>query len=91
MRQQYHSRLINGQRCIWDVNKLVEAARDFPIKDISLSDIQELDEEYWYDEDSPPATPRSIAIHAMLISKCDLAHPIILCSQGRVMDGMHRC
>jgi len=25
-----------------------------------------------------------------LIQECDLAHPIILSSSGRVMDGMHR-
>jgi len=28
--------------------------------------------------------------HARLIQAVDLSYPIILCSAGRVMDGMHR-
>jgi hypothetical protein len=35
-------------------------------------------------------TCRSVAEHARLISAADLAHPVILSSDGRVMDGMHR-
>ena len=25
-----------------------------------------------------------------LVEECDLAYPILLCAEGRVMDGMHR-
>lgn len=91
MRIQYHSRMVNGHRHIWDVLKLVEMTRDFPVKNVALSDIKELDEDYWYDGDSPPPTPRSVAVHAMLIQACDMDYPIILDSKGRIMDGMHRC
>lgn len=91
MRQQYHSRMVDGRRYIWDVNWLIEQAQGLPANEIALCDIQELDEDYWYDDDSPPATPRSVAVHAMLIGQSDLDYPIILCSKGRVMDGMHRC
>ncbi len=91
MRQQYHSRMIDGERLIWDINLLVEMARDLPIQKISLNDIKELDEQYWYEgEDSPKPTCRNIAEHAQLIEETSLDHPIILCSKGRVMDGMHR-
>ena len=59
--------------------------------EVSLSDIQELQEvDYWYNEQTPP-TPFSVAEHAKLIQEADLKHPIILCPKGRVMDGMHRC
>ena len=27
---------------------------------------------------------------AALINACDLSYPILLCAEGRVMDGMHR-
>ncbi len=37
-----------------------------------------------------PITCREIAGHARLIAECDLRFPIILSSDGRVMDGMHR-
>jgi len=91
MRQQYHSRMVDGRRYIWDVNRLVEMTRDFPVQNVLLSDVEDLDEDYWYDENSPAPTPRSVSVHAMLISQCDFQHPIILDAQGRIMDGMHRC
>ena len=91
MRQQYHSRMVGDDCHIWDVNKLVEIAKGLPVKDVPLSEIKELNEVYWHDESSAPATARNIAVHAMLIYQCDLNYPILLDSQGRIMDGMHRC
>lgn len=35
-------------------------------------------------------TCKAIAEHAKLIQETDLTIPIILCSSGRIMDGMHR-
>lgn len=35
-------------------------------------------------------TCREVVDHARLMLDCDLAFPIILSSDGRVMDGMHR-
>ena len=35
-------------------------------------------------------TTQDIIEHMQLIQEADLAYPIILCSQGRLMDGMHR-
>ena len=45
---------------------------------------------YWFAgrEDSP--TCRAISEHCKLIMETDLNFPIILSSDGRVMDGMHR-
>lgn len=88
MRQQYHSRPVGDERHIWDVNALVRCVKGLSVKKVSLSSIQELDEDYWYEEASP--TCKSVAEHAKLIDKTDLRHPIILCANGRVMDGMHR-
>jgi hypothetical protein len=57
---------------------------------VPLSAIGELDEPHWALERTQPLTCREIAEHARLILDCDLAFPIILSSDGRVMDGMHR-
>ncbi|MGJ3495320.1 hypothetical protein PsalN5692_00590 [Piscirickettsia salmonis] len=54
-----------------------------------LSTIQELDEYFWYDHNNKP-TCRNIVEHTKLIQAADLQYPIILCKDGRVMDGMHR-
>ena len=91
MRKQYHSRVVDGQNHIWDVHKLIEISRDFPVQDITLKDIKGLDGDHWYDISSEPPTPRDIAVHAKLIIECDLDYPVILSQDGHVMDGMHRC
>jgi hypothetical protein len=54
------------------------------------SAIREFDEPFCTDEELQQVTGRQIAEHARLILDCDLGFPIILSSDGRVMDGMHR-
>jgi len=88
VRRQYHSRLVDGRTLIWDVHRLVEPTRSYPVRAVPLASIGELDECFWFE--SEPATCRAVALHAKLIQNTDLAHPIILSSSGRVMDGMHR-
>jgi len=92
MRQQYHSKWVNGQRYVWDVNSLVLKVKNLPVTDVLLDNIAELDENYWFDqEEGPTPIVRQIALHAKLINDCDLTHPIILHADGSLMDGMHRC
>jgi hypothetical protein len=89
VRKQYHFRPDANGLQAWDVDRLVMLAKDLPVIHVPLSEIIELDKPYWYDHGYVP-TCRSIAEHARLIAEADLAFPIILSSDGRVMDGMHR-
>lgn len=89
MRKQYHFRPSPKGLQAWDVDRLVTLANDLPTIQIPLSAIGELDRPYWYDHGYLP-TCRSIAEHARLINDADLSFPIVLSSDGRVMDGMHR-
>ena len=57
---------------------------------VPVNDIAEADENWWYDDAEAIPTPRSIASHVALINEVDPLHPIILCAEGRLMDGMHR-
>ena len=75
---------------IWDVNRLVELTKDFEPIDVSLAEIRELDETFWFDVEGDSPTCRRLALHAQLMNETDLNHPIILSQGGRVMDGMHR-
>lgn len=75
---------------IWDVRKLLRLAQDLPVIDVPLRDIRELDESYWFDATDQPATCRAVADHMRLVETADLSYPILLCAEGRVMDGMHR-
>lgn len=89
MRQQYHTRKTSDGSLTWDIHKLVTAGNSMAVRDVLLSDIKELDENYWYNGKVP--ITRDIALHAKLIHESDLSYPIILCADGRVMDGIHRC
>ncbi|MCU4581868.1 hypothetical protein KTJ32_12795 [Acinetobacter gyllenbergii] len=88
MRKQYHFRNIGQDLYIWDVHHLLELTKNLMSKKVLLADIQELSEAYWFSEQSP--TTQQIIEHVQLIQDADLSYPIILCAQGRVMDGMHR-
>lgn len=90
MRKQYHFKHIDTGVLIWDVDELVALSAMLPVVEVELSEIRELDENYWYQgEDSIP-TCRSVCEHLRLINETDLDHPIILNADGSVMDGMHR-
>ena len=88
MRRQYHFRQVGEDTYIWDVHRLVKLTQNFIVKKVMLTDIQELNEAYWFPDEYP--TTQQIIEHIHLIQDADLNYPIILCAQGRVMDGMHR-
>lgn len=90
MRKQYHFRKSPNGFYAWDVDRLLTLSRTFEIVDVSLGEIAELDEDYWFAGSFESPTCRKVAEHCKLIGKADLSYPIILCGEGRVMDGMHR-
>ncbi len=90
VRKQYHFRKRDKDFDAWDVDRLVAASKDLPVLQLALTAIAELDETYWYDGQEDKPTCRNIAQHMKLCQAADLSYPIILCADGRVMDGMHR-
>lgn len=88
MRRQYHFRQIGEDTHIWDIHHLLERTKNLSPKKVLLADIQELNEAYWFPDQHP--TTQQIIEHFKLVQDADLSYPIILCAQGRVMDGMHR-
>ena len=90
MRKQYHFWPSARGLQAWDVARLIELSRDLPRQKIPLSSIREFDEVYWFDGEYQKPTCRKVVEHLQLIQETDLAHPIILGADGRVMDGMHR-
>jgi hypothetical protein len=71
----------------WDVDRPVELSAALPVRDVGLATITEVDSPYWFDQ---APTVRSIVEHVRLIQDVDMAYPIILAAEGRVMGGMHR-
>jgi len=90
MRPQYHFRPSANGLCAWDVRRLVQLSTALVPERVPLSAISELDEPYWTGGPSQRMTCREVVDHARLMLDCDLAYPVILSSDGRVMDGMHR-
>lgn len=90
MRQQYHLREVDGDLYVWDVFELIELSQNLEMTEIPLSSFSELDEEYWYEVGDAKPTCRNIIKHTQLINDADLSYPILVCKDGRVMDGMHR-
>jgi hypothetical protein len=90
MRKQYHFRQSNGDVLIWDCDRLVALTDGLPRRTIPLNSIRELDEAYWRQKGEAHMTCRELLEHLRLVQEADLAYPIILSADGRVMDGMHR-
>ena len=90
MRTQYHFRDSSRGLCAWNVHRLVELSQTLARERVPLSEIRELDEPYWTSGENQRLTCRQMVDHARLMLDCDLVYPVILSSDGRVMDGMHR-
>jgi hypothetical protein len=90
LRKQYHFRPSKKGLYAWDVDRLIKLAKNIEPKLILVDSIKELDENFWFGCDGDNPTCRAIAEHAKLMHETDLTFPIILCSRGKVMDGMHR-
>ena len=89
MRKQYNFRPSNKGLDAWDVDNLITASSDLPVREVPLDAIADVDTDFWF-KFGPTPTVRRIIDHVRLIQEVDLSYPIILGTDGRVMDGMHR-
>ncbi len=90
MRKQYN--FWPGEQGLdaWDVDRLVELSAAFPIKVVLVDEIADVDSDYWFAYGPIVPTVRRVVEHIQLVEAVDPSFPIILASDGRVMDGMHR-
>lgn len=91
IRRQYHFRPSPGGGFhAWDVRRLIDMAADLPVRETPLSDIAELDQNWWFQTDDAIPSPAEMLKHFRLMQETDLRFPVLLCAEGRLMDGMHR-
>src|SRR4051812_14205201 len=88
MRKQYYFRPSERGYKAWDVDRLVALTKDFPRIQVAPADLPELDEAFPADEKG--VTWRNVVGHMALIQAADASYPIILATNGEVMDGRHR-
>ncbi len=89
VRKQYNFRPSAHGLDAWDVDNLIAASSDLPVREVALDSIADVDTDFWF-KFGPPPTVRRLIEHVRLMEEADLSYPIILGSDGRVMDGMHR-
>ena len=82
-----HSTIRAGKRLVWSCERLWKLADELEPFELTLDEIEELDQNCWFDR---PPTLREVAQHAARIEAADLDYPIILNSDGSLMDGGHR-
>ena len=86
---QKHSRMVNGGRAVWLTERLWKLSAGLEIFSISIDKVKEFEQNCWFGPGDEP-TCRAVAEHARQIADSDLSCPIILSSDGRLMDGGHR-
>ena len=84
-----YTRPIDGGRGLWWTERLWALSAELPVISVKLADIPEFEQDCWFQEHHVP-TVRTVAEHARRIFDADLAYPVILCAEGRLMDGGHR-
>jgi hypothetical protein len=83
-----HTRPVPGGRAVYLTERLWKLAEGLPVESVPIDDIREFDENCWFGDG--PVTCRMVARHAGPIQKADLSYPVILSSDGRLMDGGYR-
>lgn len=75
-------------RAFWWTRTLWTASAELPVLKLRICEIREFDEDCWFGGRAPSC--REVAEHARRIQEADLAYPVILGSDGQLMDGGHR-
>ena len=83
-----HSHPHGDGRAFWWTERLWRESADLEPRLVPIDSIAEFDKNCWFG-DTPP-TCRQVAEHARRIFNADLSHPVILASDGHLMDGGHR-
>jgi hypothetical protein len=89
VRKQYHFRPSAAGFHAWDVDRLIALVASVPVEHLALDAVADVDTDYWFGHGYVP-TVRAVVDHMRLVGEVDLAYPIVLDPDGRLMDGMHR-
>ena len=73
MRKQYHFWPSHGGLMAWDVKRLIDLSKDLRRTRVRLSSIREMDEVYWFDDETELPTCRKVLLHMRLIYEADLS------------------
>ena len=75
MRRQYHFRKSDKGLLAWNVHRLIELTVSLKPIFLPISEVKELDENFWFGHEDDLPTCRKIAEHAKLIKLLFTAKP----------------
>ncbi|EGQ7814855.1 chromosome partitioning protein ParB [Vibrio parahaemolyticus] len=90
MSTQRYVEINDNVKSTWSIERIWKLAESLPVEEISIDDIKGPNEVTWFSDEGPQPTCREIAKHCQRINNADVSYPVILTSDYRVFDGMHR-
>ncbi len=89
-KKSFYGEVRDGVQRVWYVEALWALSDTLPTTMVEISEIDAVDQVTWFHEGGPQPTCREITKHCRRIMNADLSYPILLKSDHRVLDGMHR-
>ena len=83
-----HTRTIDGVIHVWEVTDLWRLSEGLPVQEKDPSQVIDLERDGWFGGKAPSAG--LVLQHMKRILEADLNYPILLDSDGTIMDGAHR-
>lgn len=76
----------------WYIDTLIELSQKLPTIEVDIEELKELDRVAWYGNNIHHGrlTIRDVVNHTKRIYNADTSIPIILTSEGKLLDGFHR-
>ncbi|ELE2042184.1 chromosome partitioning protein ParB [Vibrio vulnificus] len=90
MSKQRYIEINDNEKSIWSIERIWALAESLPVEELPIDEIKGPDEVTWFSMEGPMPTCREIAKHCQRINDADLSYPVILTSDYKVFDGMHR-
>ncbi|CAE6901299.1 chromosome partitioning protein ParB [Vibrio alginolyticus] len=90
MSRQKYVEINDNVKSTWFIERIWQLSESLAVEEIPIAQIKGPDEVTWFNLDGPLPTCREVAMHCQLINNADLSYPVILTSDYRVFDGMHR-
>lgn len=90
MSKQKYVEINDNVKSTWFIERIWQLSESLPVEEIPIAQINGPDEVTWFNLDGPLPTCREVAMHCQRINNADLSYPVILTSDYRVFDGMHR-
>ena len=79
----------DGEVRLWLVQRLWQLSKDLPIFEYESAAYNWYDQDVWFGNQQKP-TIHNVLAHFRKIEKADFEYPIIISSEGIVLDGVHR-